>query len=96
MNPKRVSRQPSSRRIRSKNDELATLTLQNWLLIMSCVMIFLLLPLLFIWNSLGMIHAGVYAKYTPSVIPQEKSVHSQNQLPTDASPKGTVYGKIAG
>lgn len=39
-----------------KREYLPLTTLHNWLLIIACAMIFLVLPLLFIWSSLGMIH----------------------------------------
>jgi hypothetical protein len=35
-------------------------SLHDWLLISACVMVFLILPLLFAWNSMSMIHNRVY------------------------------------
>lgn len=39
-----------------KREHLAPIPLHKWLLISACVLIFLVLPLLFIWSSLGIIH----------------------------------------
>ena len=35
------------------------ISLHNWLLISACILTFLVLPLLFIWSSLGAIHTRV-------------------------------------
>ena len=39
---------------------ITPLPVHKWLLISASVLIFLVLPLLFIWSSLGIIHTPVY------------------------------------
>jgi len=39
---------------------IALVPLHKWLLISACVLIFIVLPLLFIWSSLGIIHPQGY------------------------------------
>ncbi len=43
-----------------ERDVLTLIPLHKWLLISGWVLIFLVLPLLFIWSSLGIIHTPVY------------------------------------
>ena len=44
----------------SKSDNLTPIRLHKWLLISATVLIFVVLPLLFIWSSMGMIHTRAY------------------------------------
>lgn len=39
----------------TQNPESFSISLQNWLIIVVCIGVFLIFPLLFIWSSLGII-----------------------------------------
>ena len=41
---------------------LALIPLHKWLFISASVLIFVVLPLLFVWSSLGLIHPGSYGQ----------------------------------
>jgi len=64
-----------------KRELLPLSSLHNWLLIFACVMIFLVLPLLFVWSSLGMIHTRVYGQvaYLPSMQHKDTLSHDRTK-----------------
>lgn len=70
---------PKAHHFFDKEQELlALIPLHKWLMIAGGFLIFLVLPLLFVWSSLGIIHPNAYDQSTYFSVAGQKALKADN------------------